>query len=116
MKDLAIAILNFNSGEYLSRCLESIKLVKDEASISTVVVDNNSFDDSLNLAQKKFKNVEYVKNPDNFGFSKGYNQVLKSVKGEFVLLLNPDCLLEKGVIKKILEDFEKDPKIGAATG
>lgn len=116
MKNLTIVVLNFNSGEYLSKCLESIKLIEDEANISTVVIDNNSFDDSLNLAQEKFKKIEFVKNPENYGFSKGYNATLKSVKEEFVLLLNPDCLLEKRVIKELLADFDEDPKVGAATG
>lgn len=116
MKDLTIVILNFNSGEYLFRCLESIKTVKDEAAISIVVIDNNSFDDSLDLAKSHFKNAEYIENSENFGFSKGYNATLKNVKSEFVLLLNPDCLLEKGVIKELLADFEEYPKVGAATG
>lgn len=114
MKNLTIAILNFNSGEYLSKCLESIKLVKDEANITTVVIDNDSTDDSLNLVESKFKDVKFVKNSENLGFSKGYNKTLKEVKSECVLLLNPDCLLEKGVIKKILENFEIE-KAGAVT-
>ncbi len=116
MKNLTIAILNFNSGEYLSKCLESIKLVEDEANITTIVIDNNSFDDSLEIAQSKFKKVEFIMNPENYGFSKGYNEALKNVKTEFILLLNPDCLLERGVIKKVLEDFQTDPKVGAVTG
>ena len=116
MKNLTIAILNFNSGEYLSKCLESIKSVEGEANITTIVIDNNSSDDSLTLAESKFKKVDFVRNPDNYGFSKGYNKVLKTIKSEFVLLLNPDCLLEKGVIKKILEDFETDSTAGAVTG
>lgn len=114
-KDLTIAILNFNSGEYLSKCLESIKHVKDEADISIIVIDNNSYDDSLMLAQDRFKDVEFVRNSDNFGFSKGYNPTLKKVKSEYVLLLNPDCLLGKGVINRMVDDFDQDSKIGAAT-
>lgn len=114
MKTLTIAILNFNSGEYLSKCLESIKNVKGEADISVIAIDNNSTDNSLKIAEEKFKDIKFVRNSDNVGFSKGYNETLKKIKSEYVLLLNPDCLLEKGVIKKMLEDFEEDPKVGAA--
>lgn len=114
MKNLTIAILNYNSGEYLSKCLESLEFVKAEANISTVVIDNNSTDESLPFAKKKFKEVQFVQNSENLGFSNGYNPTLKKIKSEFVLLLNPDCLLQKGVIKKILEDFENE-KIGAVT-
>lgn len=115
MKDLSIVILNFNSGEYLTKCLDSIKHVEDEAKISIIVIDNNSSDDSLNLAKSKFKNVNFIKNNENVGFSKGYNPTLKNIKTEYILLLNPDCILEKGVIKKTLEDFENNEKVGAVT-
>lgn len=113
MRNLTIAILNYNSGEYLKKCLESIEGVKDEANISTIVIDNNSTDESLTLAEQQFKDVEFVKNKENLGFSKGYNPTLKKIRTEFILLLNPDCILKKGVIKKILQDF--DETVGAAT-
>lgn len=116
MKMLTIAILNFNSGEYLSKCLESIGEISNEARISVVVIDNNSTDDSLELAESKFKRyVKFVRNKNNLGFSAGYNPALKKIDTEYVLLLNPDCLLEKGVIKKTLEDFESFEKVGAVT-
>lgn len=114
MKDLTISIVNFNSGEYLTKCLSSIKQVENEAKIRVVVVDNNSTDESLKSAREKFKEYEFIENKDNVGFGKAHNQVLRQLKTEFVLLLNPDCLLEKGVIKKILGDFE-DPLVVAAT-
>lgn len=114
MKDLTIAILNYNSGEYLLKCLQSLKRIESEANISTVVIDNNSTDESFTSMISRFKDVEFIKNNENLGFSKGYNGALKNIKTEFVLLLNPDCLLQKGVIKRILEDFE-DQKVGAAT-
>lgn len=113
MKNLTIAILNYNSGEYLLKCVDSMELVKGEANIKTIVIDNNSSDDSLEKVKLK-KNIQIVENDRNMGFSKGYNSALKNVKTEFVLLLNPDCILEKGVIKKILEDFE-DETVGAAS-
>lgn len=115
MKNLTIAILNYNSGEYLKKCLDSIKNVEDEANISVVAIDNNSTDDSFKNVLNKFKNVKLVQNGENVGFSKGYNPTLKKTKSEFILLLNPDCLLEKGVIKKTLEDFETLEKVGAVT-
>lgn len=115
MKSLTIAILNYNSGEYLKKCLDSIKNVEDEANISVVAIDNNSTDDSFKNVLNKFKDVKFVQNEENVGFSKGYNPTLKKTKSEFILLLNPDCLLEKGVIKKTLEDFETLEKVGAVT-
>lgn len=121
MKNLTIAILNYNSGGYLSKCLQSLKEIRDEAEISVVVIDNNSTDGSLIEAKSELsypsfigKNVEFIENNENLGFSKGYNPTLKKIETEFILLLNPDCILKKGVIKKILEDFE-DGTVGVAT-
>lgn len=115
MKILTISIVNYNSGEYLSRCLESIKEVENEAKIKTIVVDNNSDDESLEDAEKKFPKVEFIKNKNNVGFGKAHNQVLKNLDTEYVLLLNPDCLLEKNVITKLLNYYEKNPDTGAIT-
>jgi GT2 family glycosyltransferase len=115
MKNLTISIVNYNSGEYLTRCLESIKLVEDEAKIKTIVVDNNSTDESLETAKQQFPKVEFIDNKDNIGFGKAHNQVLKKLDSEFVLLLNPDCILEKGVIKKLIEYIEKNPDTGVIT-
>lgn len=114
MKNLTIAILNYNSGEYLLKCLRSIKLVAPEASTQTVVIDNSSTDESLKKAKSEFPDIEFVESSENLGFAKGYNPTLKKIKTEFILLLNPDCILKKGVIKKMLEDFE-DESVGAAT-
>lgn len=114
MKNLTIAILNYNSGEYLLKCLRSIKLVTPEANIQTIVIDNNSTDESLEKAKSEFQDIEFVENSENPGFAKGYNPALKKIKTEFILLLNPDCILKKGVIKKMIEDFE-DESVGAAT-
>lgn len=115
MKTLTIAVLNFNSGDYLKKCLESVKAVRSEADIAVHAIDNNSTDESFNLDQGQFNDVEFIKNEANLGFSRGYNKVLKNIKTEFILLLNPDCILKKGVIKKILKDFENDLLVGAAT-
>lgn len=115
MKTLTIAVLNFNSGDFLKKCLESVKTVRSEADIDVYAIDNNSTDESFNLDQGQFNDVKFIKNEANLGFSRGYNKVLKNIKTEFILLLNPDCILKKGVIKKILEDFENDSLVGAAT-
>ena len=80
MKSLTIAILNFNSGDYLRRCLESIKNVEGEAEINVIAIDNNSSDQSFDLKDLKIKDVEFVQNEENLGFSKGYNKTLQKIK------------------------------------
>lgn len=115
MTDLTIIVVNYNSGEYLKRCLSSIKKIENEARIKTIVVDNASTDDSLGEVQKSFKDIEFIKNEKNLGFGKANNLALKKAKSEYVLLLNPDTVLEKEVTSKMLKMMGDDPTIGAAT-
>ena len=70
MKSLTIAILNFNSGEYLSKCLESLKTVYEEAEISVVVIDNNSTDASFKEAKSEFKILNLSKTERTWDFLK----------------------------------------------
>lgn len=115
MKRLTISIVNYNAGDYLLDCLQSIEDVSDEATITTYVVDNASVDDSIERAEKKFPKVIFIKNKDNLGFGKAHNIVLKKLKDEYVLILNPDTKLEKGVLKAMLSFMEDNPEVGAST-
>lgn len=59
------------------------------------VVDNNSVDGSCAMVHEKFPQTILIENKDNPGFSKANNQGIKLSKGEYVLLLNPDTLVEE---------------------
>lgn len=115
MTKLSISIVNYNAGDYLLNCLESIKKVSDEADIDIYVVDNDSKDDSIERAQKKYPQVNFILNKDNLGFGKANNQALRQIKSGYILLLNPDVELEKGVLKTMLEFMEENPDVGAST-
>lgn len=114
-KDLDISIVNYNAGEYLFNCLESIKQVNNEANIRVFVIDNTSTDGSFEKAKKEFPQFKYIKNTDNLGFGKAHNIILKRVDSEYILILNPDTKLQKGVISKILDFMDKNTNVGAAT-
>lgn len=115
MTKLTITIVNYNAGEFLLNCLESIKRVSREADITTYVVDNNSTDQSAEIAQKKFNDVNFIFNKENLGFGKAHNQVLKTIKEGFILILNPDVELEKDVLKTLLNFMEENKDVGATT-
>ncbi len=115
MHKITIGILNFNAGDYLLENLEAIKNVSSEADITVIVADNASTDGSFELAQKKFPKYQYLDNGNNLGFGHGVNQILKQVKTEYVLILNPDARLEKGTLSFMLNYMEKNPEVGAAS-
>lgn len=112
---LTISIVNYNAGQFLLNCLESIEKVKNEADIKVFVVDNHSTDDSVILAKKRFKQIEYILNKDNAGFGRAHNQVLRKVDSGYILILNPDTVIEKNVLSTMLDFMDNNLEVGAAT-
>lgn len=76
------------------------------------VVDNNSVDGSLAMVESKFPSVKLIANKDNVGFSKANNQAMRLVKGEYVLLLNPDTLVEADTFERVVQFMDDHPAAG----
>ena len=114
-KRLTISIVNYNAGDFLLQCLASIEEVSAETALQVIVVDNDSKDDSIERAQKRFKNVDFIVNKENVGFGRAHNQVLKNLDTEYVLILNPDCQLEKGTIDYMIAFMDAHLDVGAAS-
>ncbi|WP_138993498.1 glycosyltransferase family 2 protein [Larkinella sp. C7] len=93
MSELLIVIVNWNSGEQLQRCVESV-LNSTYNSYKIHIYDNCSTDNSIKNIPL-YDNVEIYKGAFNIGFSKACNHIIKLNKSKFVLLLNPDTVLEK---------------------
>ncbi len=117
--DLSIIILNYNSADYLKKCLESIKKSDfDKYTYEIIVVDNNSTDDSIKLAQSiKIQNTKYLLLKTNKGFAHGNNQGLTASdpKSKYILFLNPDTQVKKDTFKKMIDFFDQNNKVDAAT-
>lgn len=115
MVDLSVVIVNFNGGDFFINCLESLVSVKDEAKLDIWVVDNASIDGSIEIAKKKFPQINFIENKENLGFGKANNLALKKITNEYILILNPDCIVQKGTIKYMLNFMENNPDVGAAS-
>jgi GT2 family glycosyltransferase/lipopolysaccharide/colanic/teichoic acid biosynthesis glycosyltransferase len=76
------------------------------------VVDNNSVDGSVRLVKEKFPEVKLIANKDNVGFSRANNQAIRESNGEYVLLLNPDTVVEDDTFSKILAFMDEHPDAG----
>lgn len=115
---LSIVIINYNSGKYLSRCLESLQKSKTKHSFEIVVVDNNSTDQSANLSPKDYKlNLKIIRNKKNSGFSAGNNIGIKNtnLSSKYLLFLNPDTIVKPDTIQKTVDFFKKNLKVDAVT-
>ncbi len=108
---LDIIIINWNSGEHLKNCLESIVDSSINFNYNVIVVDNNSEDNSITQLNKKNYGL-LIQLKRNFGFAKACNIGVKESNSEFILFLNPDVILKPGVIEKALSILIEKPKIG----
>src|SRR3989304_6617324 len=115
MKKLTISIVNYNSGDYLLKCLESLKSIEKELDFDVYVVDNASTDASFSDAKKKYPEFNFINNTKNLGYGKAHNQVLKKANTAYFLTLNPDTYINKGVISFMVNFMEKNPEVGAST-
>lgn len=114
MSDISIVIVNYNVKDHLDACLASIyKSNNGEYKIEIFVVDNNSIDGSTNFIGGKYPEVIIIENDKNLGFSKANNIALKKVKGKYILLLNPDTILEEGTFEKLIKFCEDNKDTGA---
>ena len=110
---LSIVIVNYNVKHFLNQCLQSVKKAIQNIEAEIFVVDNASSDNSVEMLKKKFPWVNIIANTENKGFSCANNQALKIAKGEFVLLLNPDTLVEEDTFEKCIAFMNQTPDAGA---
>lgn len=114
MKKLTIVIVSYNVSAFLEKCLQSVYRSLENPDLAHIlVVDNNSVDDSVAMVKSRFPQVELIENNKNLGFGVANNLALDRVETEFVLLLNPDTLLNEDTISCCLEFMEQHPEAGA---
>ena len=117
MVDISIVIVNYNTQEYLGRCVKSIyRSGIDTKDIELIIIDNNSSDSSLQIAQDIIDNEKIksniIRNNINVGFSKAINMGLSQCSGKYVCILNPDIYIEKNCFIKLIDFMNKNLGIG----
>ena len=110
--ELSVVIVNYNVSYFLEQCLLSVQRAMQHVNTEVFVVDNKSSDESVEMVRDKFDWVHVIANEDNVGFSKANNQAIKISKGKYVLLLNPDTVVEEYTFKKMCDFINKTPDAG----
>ncbi|MDD5694837.1 MAG: glycosyltransferase family 2 protein [Bacteroidales bacterium] len=99
---LSVIIVNYNVRYFLEQCLLSVRKAIAELDAEVFVVDNNSVDSSAQMVREKFPGVILIENNENIGFARANNQAIIRSQGEYVLLLNPDTVVEHDTFSKIV--------------
>ncbi len=106
-----IVIVSHNCRDAIRQCLR--KLTAPGNSVPIIVVDNASPDGSAEMVVSDFPTVELIKNGQNKGFAVACNQGIRACATAFILLLNPDTLLEHTELQKLLKFMNSQPDVGA---
>jgi GT2 family glycosyltransferase len=110
---LSVIIVNYNVRYFLEQALGSVRKAMEQIDGDVWVVDNNSADDSVRMVRERFPEVQLIANTENTGFAVANNQAIRLCKGQYVLLLNPDTLVEEDTFLKCIAFMDAHPKAGA---
>lgn len=109
---LTVIVVNYNVEYFLDQCLTSVRKASEGLDIEVIVVDNDSKDGSIELLEKKYGDLTLILNQENVGFSKANNQGIELAQGKYVLLLNPDTVVQESTFQKVIDYMDAHPETG----
>ncbi len=112
MHKLSVVIVNYNVKHFLEQALLSVEKAIQQLDAEVWVVDNNSVDGSMEMVALKFPWVKTIINTENVGFSRANNQAIRESQSEYVLLLNPDTVLQENTLEKCVHYLDENLKVG----
>lgn len=112
---VSISIVHYDTPDLLARCLIALGKSEGIESYEVCVVDNASPDFDPRAYESVIPNLEFIQNPENRGFAVASNQGLRRARGTYLLLLNPDTLVEPGAIARVVEYLDSHTDVGCAT-
>jgi GT2 family glycosyltransferase len=110
--DVSVVIVNWNTRELLSDCLDSIVKQTRQACCEIIVVDNASSDGSGDMCAQAFPSVTLIQNKINRGFAAANNQGMQVASGRYILLLNPDTVILENAIDRCIAYADKHSDVG----
>ena len=103
---VSIIILNYNAGELLQNCVESVFNSTYE-NFEVILVDNVSKDNSHKKCKEKFTDVKLIVNDKNYGYCEGNNIGIRNATGDFIVILNPDTIVEPNWLNEFIIAYQK---------
>ena len=114
MQMVSVIIVNYNGREHLKECLSS-GLGQSYGNFEVILVDNCSTDGSAEYVQRNFPKVKVVKNSENLGYGGGNNIGFKNARGEYIVVLNPDTVVDKDWLKELVNAIQRRPNVKMVT-
>jgi GT2 family glycosyltransferase len=115
MLKVSIHIVTWNSLKFLPDCLSAI-FSQTYQNFSVLVIDNASSDGTVEYLAKHYPNIYLIRNNINQGFAKAHNQAINLSSAPYVLVINPDVILEKDWLERAVAKMEENKNIGSLSG
>ena len=113
---ISILIVSFNTKDVLRECLESVQMSSRGLHVETIVVDNHSKDNSVQMVREEFPWVHVIESNENLGFGRANNLAFEAAHGRYIVLLNSDAFLQENTLSLSLEKMQANPTVGLASG
>ncbi len=110
--ELSVCIVSNNDAHYLGACLESLLGESQRLSMEVWVVDNASTDGTARLVAEKYAWARVVQHDQRHGFSANNNSAIRQCNGRYVLILNPDTVVEPGALERVVGFMDAHPRVG----
>ncbi|MQY64227.1 MAG: glycosyltransferase, partial [Calditrichaeota bacterium] len=109
---LSVIVVSYNVRDFVKQCLTSLSRAYFDGRVETILVDNDSYDGTVEMVQRRFPQVLVIQNSENRGFAAAANQGIAASSGEMVLLLNPDTILEEQTLQVLVDYLREHPDVG----
>lgn len=111
LPDVSVVVVSFNTRGVLESCLRAL-LSSEGVQLEVFVVDNASMDGSAEMVEQRFPAVTLVRSPENRGFAAANNLAIPRARGRYILLLNPDTVVQAGTVATLAGFLDLHPDVG----
>ncbi|MBR1388235.1 MAG: glycosyltransferase family 2 protein [Prevotella sp.] len=111
---LSVVIVSYNVCSFVEQCLDSVEQAAKGLETEVFVVDNDSVDNTVEEIGRQYPWVHLIANKENVGFSRANNIAIRQSSGEYVLLLNPDTIVEESTLRGAVSFMDAHPEAGGA--
>ena len=112
--DFSAIVVTYNSRPHVAACLQSLAGARDGVSLDVTVVDNASSDGTTDAVRAALPGAQVVDSGGNLGYARAVNLGIRSTRGEFVLVMNPDCVVAPGAAAALLAWMRAHPRCAIA--
>ena len=112
--DLSVVLVSYKTRDHLIKCLDALQADAGGFRSEIVVLDNDSRDDIAGVVGERYPTVRLRANRENLGYARAVNQGISDTAGEFVLVLNPDCIVRPGALGTLIGYLREHPRTAVA--